>query len=235
MKKLLIVVMACYGLNARSQTNESKNFLYLYSDSTIYAQRIRLGPDFTGSWALRVDSRRMPTKEVKFFQDNNGFYANTKNLNFSGASSFAERIIDGKINLYQQVFYEDVPYEGDDHRFSGVRREVVNTRMFFNKGFSDLKRVNYDNLSLAMSDNQQSLDLLKSYRKSMNAGTAMYVAAGATALGCIATVLSDNSFNNNYTGTYILLGATFGFGLGGYLIKESGKRNIRRAIENYNR
>ncbi|MET4080950.1 hypothetical protein ABIB40_000895 [Pedobacter sp. UYP30] len=40
MKKLLILVMACYDLNARSQMNESKDFLYLYSDSTVYEKKL---------------------------------------------------------------------------------------------------------------------------------------------------------------------------------------------------
>lgn len=249
MKKLLIIVMACYGLNARSQVNENRNFLYLYSDTTVYAQKIRLRPNVLGSWVLSVDSRSVPIGQVKFFNNERGFFANTRQLNFFGEASFAERIIGGKINLYQQVVYQDVYYDGVDYRFSGFRREPVSTRMFYNKGFADLKRVNYKNLSVDMADDPQSLDLLKSYRKSMNTGTVMYVAGGAALLASVITLLSGDPFTQNgttprgmptykdrsYTPTFVLLGLGTGLSVGGFLIQRSGARNIERAIDNYNR
>ena len=249
MKKLLIIVMACYGLNARSQENGSKNFMYLYSDSTVYAQKIRLRPDFSGSWVLRADSRRVPMAQVKFFNNDDGFYANTRKLNFFGEASFAERIIEGKINLYQQVVYNDAPFEGDYYRFSAYRREVVNTRMFFNKGFSDLKRINYSSLNAAMADNPKSLDLLKHYRSSRVTGTVMYIVAGASFIASAVTLMSGSGIkqdgtgygnmpnykSRNYTGSFVLLGLGTGLTLGGFFIGESGKKNIERAIDNYNR
>ncbi|WP_199136498.1 hypothetical protein [Pedobacter sp. ASV12] len=249
MKKLLIIVMACYGLNARSQVNESKNYLYLYSDSTIHAQKVRLRPNFLGSWVLSADSRSVPLGQVKFFNNERGFFANTRQLNFFGEASFAERIIEGKINLYQQIVYQDIPYDGVDYRFSGYRREPVSRRMFYNKGFADLKRVNYANLSTDMADNPQSLDLLKSYRKSMTTGTVMYVAAGAAILAGVVTLVSGDPFkqngstyrgmptykDRNYTPSFVLLGLGTGLSVGGFLIQRSGARNMERAIDNYNR
>jgi len=110
MKKLLILVMACYGLSARSQENGSRNFLYLNSDSIVYAQKIRLRPDFSGSWSIRADSRKVLTSQIKFFNNEDGFFANTRELNFLGQSSFAERIVEGKINLYQEVVYDNAPF-----------------------------------------------------------------------------------------------------------------------------
>jgi hypothetical protein len=237
MKKLLIVVMACYGLNARSQVNESNSFIRLYSDSTIYAEKIRLRPDVLGSLVLRADSRRIPVSQVKFFSNEDGFYANTKRLNVFNQVAFAERIIDGKINLYQQVSYEPVPIESDYYRFRDRRVQTVGTRMFFNKGFSDLSKVNYANLSLAMADNAQSLDLLKSYRKSMKTGTI------------IVTLFSGNGFKdddrkfgqmpefkggNNKVGSFLLLGIGAGLGVGGFFVQSAGARNIERAVEVYN-
>jgi hypothetical protein len=248
MKKLLIVVMACYGLNARSQVNESNSFIRLYSDSTIYAEKIRLRPDVLGSLVLRADSRRIPVSQVKFFSNEDGFYANTKRLNVLNQVAFAERIIDGKINLYQQVSYEPVPVEMDYYRFRDRRVQTVGTRTFFNKGFSDLSKVNYANLSLAMADNAQSLDLLKSYRKSMRTGTIMYVSAGAAIIGSVVTLFSGNGFKDNdrkfgqmpefkggnKVGSFLLLGLGAGLGVGGFFVQTAGARNIERAVEVYN-
>ncbi len=248
MKKLLLIVMACYGLNARSQVNESKNFLYLYSDSTIYAEKIRLRPDFSGSLTIRADSRRVPLAQVKFFNNEDGFFANTRKLNFFSGASFSERIIEGKINLYQQVVYDATPFEMDYHRFRNRRTQTISTSMFYNKGLSDLKKVNYYNLSEDMADNVKSLDLLKSYRKSKTTSTIMYASAGAAIIASAVTLLSGSGikqsgigFGNmpnfetkSYTGSLLLMGLSAGLGLGGYLVQAAGSRNIERATEVYN-
>ena len=250
MKKLLILVLACYGLNARSQQlNESRNFLYFYSDSTVYAQKIRLRPDFSGGWSLRADSRRVPVAQVKFFNNQDGFFANTRRLSLLGEATFAERIIEGKINLYQEVLYDNVPIEGEYYGFRDYRRQAVNTRMFFNKGYSDLERVNYRNLNEAMADNPKSLALLREYKSRKSLGIVMYVAAGAAIIASGITLMSNSGFkqsstgfggmpkyeDRSYTGSFVLLGLGAGLSLGGYLVGESGKKSIERAVDNYNR
>ena len=248
MKKLLILVMACYGLNARSQQlNESRNFLYFYSDSTVYAQKIRLRPDFTGGWSLRADSRRVPVSQVKFFNNEDGFFANTRKLNLLGQASFAERIIEGKLNIYQEVVYDDAPIEAEYYGFRDYRRQVVNNRMFMNKSYNDLKKVNYRNLNEAMADNPKSLALLRQYRNTQIAGIAMYVAAGAAIIASGITLMSEGKqagttfggmpkyADRSYTGSFVLLGLGAGLSIGGYFVGQSGKKNIERAIDNYNR
>lgn len=248
MKKLLIVVMACYGLNARSQVNESQNFVQLYSDSVIHAQKIRLRPDFLGSWSLRADSRKVPLYQVKFFSNEDGLFANTRKLNFFDEVSFSERVIEGKINLYQQVAYDPVPFEDDYHRFNHRRQQLVDNRMFYNKGYSDLKKVSYANLSMDMADNVKSLDLLAAYKKSRKTATIMYVGAGAAIIAGMVTFVSGSGFKrttagfgklSNYepkgfTSGLLLMGLGTGLGLGGYVIQASGARNIERAIDVYN-
>ncbi len=243
-----MLVMACYGLNARSQQlNESRNFLYFYSDSTVYAQKIRLRPDLTGGWSLRADSRRIPVSQVKFFNNQDGFFANTRKLSLLGAASFAERIIEGKLNLYQEVIYDGVLMEDEYYGFSHYRQQAVHNRMFINKGYTDLKSVNYRNLNEAMADNPKSLALLGRYRNAKITGIAMYVAAGAAIIASGVTLMSEGKkvgttfggmpkyADRNYTGSFVLLGLGAGLSLGGFLVGESGKKNIERAIDNYNR
>ncbi|RDC55452.1 hypothetical protein DU508_14280 [Pedobacter chinensis] len=249
MKKLLILVMACYGLNARSQMNDSKDFLYLYSDSTIYANRVTMRPDFSGTWSLRADSRRIPLEQVKFFNNEDGFYANTRKVDFFNSVSFAERIIEGKINLYQEVSYNSHPFDDEFYRFQTRRRQAVNTRMFYNKHFADLKKVTYNNLIIDMADRSESIDLLKGYRKSMRIGTAMYIGAGAAIIASAITLFANSGFkqigtgtgnmpiykNDSSTGSFLLMGLGGGLGIGGFLIQSSGSKNIERAIDAYNR
>jgi hypothetical protein len=256
MKKLLIGVMACYALTARAQVQESKNFIYFFSDSVQYAKNIKLRPDFLGYLQLRADSRKVPTGQVKFFSNEDGFFANTRKLDFVAGASFSERIIEGKINVYQQERYDPEIYDGRYRRNRYMERErpTVDVRMFYNKGYGDLKKANYRNLSRDMADHQESMDLLKSYRKSMNSSKVMYVAAGASFVAGVVSFIASaggktsmpdrkgfganfgsSIKETNFTPGFILLGAGLGFGLGGVAIQRSGTRHLENAIERYNR
>jgi len=243
MKKLLTIVMACYALNARSQMDESKNFVYLRSDSVIHAERVRLRPDFSGSWVLRADSRRVPLTQVKFFNNEDGFFANLRNTTLLGTNSFSERIIKGKINLYQEVDYNPVPFELDHYRFRDRAPRAISTRMFYNKGYSALKKVSYAHLKMDMADQPKSLDFLEGYRKSKQVGTVFYVAAGAAIVaGLVNFAIAGNnqnssigSFERSYLGSLLLIGAGAGLSLGGYLKHAEANREMEKAIDAYNR
>lgn len=241
-----MIVMACYALNARSQTDESRNFIYLNSDSVIHADRIRLRPDFGGSLVLRADSRRVPLEQVKFFNNEDGFFANTRKTDLFAGNSFSERIVKGKINLYQEVAYDPVPYELDYYRFRDRAPRAISTRMFYNKGYSDVKKVSYASLKMDMGDHPKSLDFLESYRKGKQVGTIMYVAAGAAILAGLVNFVStgnkemsrsafESTGSNGYVGSLLLMGVGGGLALGGYLKQASANRDIERAIDAYNR
>lgn len=255
MKKLLIVVMACYGLNARAQVDESKNFLYLYSDSVIFAKRISLRADVFNTLQLRADSRRVSTDRVKFFNNQDGFFANTRQVTFGRRSAFSERIIEGRINLYQQLAYEPYRYEneyGYGSRYS--RPETVEMNMYYNKGYGDLKKVNYNNLKQDMADRAESMDLLKRYRKNINTARTLYIAGGASVVAGLVTFLvngknSQKAFNHpfggpnytvpdiktNTTASFSLLGAGAGLAIGGALVHMGAVRHLEDAVDAYNR
>lgn len=253
MKKLLIVVMACYGLNASAQVDESKNFIYLYSDSITYARNIRLRPDFFNSLQLRVDSRRIPLEQVKFFNNEDGFFANTRKLNFAGATEFSERIVQGRINLFQQLSYDPSVYDRG-YGYRKKRQSAVDIRMFYNKGFGDLKKVSYNNLKLDMADHPKSIDLLAGYKKSINTSKILYVAAGASVAAGLISFLAiagnqklphNDGFNTpnsafinkqaNFTASFALLGLGLGFAIGGYSVGVSADRHLEDAVDAYNR
>lgn len=252
MKKLLIIVMACYGLNARAQVDGSKNFIYLFSDSLIYANKIRLHPDFYGKWQVRADSRRIPNDRIKFFNNEDGFFANTRLMNPLRVSSFSERIIEGRINLYQQTDYGPAGY-GRGHRYGRNYSQSVDQRMFYNKGFGDLKKVTYNNLQEDMSDHPESMDLLNAYRKSTNTSKILYAAAGVSAVAGLVSFIAKGKSSGiksadpfqygskpsidrpNFGASFLLLGFGAGFAIGGFTVQVSGYRNLENAVETYNR
>lgn len=254
MKKLLLIVMASYGLTAGAQVRPSRNFIYLYSDSVIYAQSIRLRADFNNYLQLRADSRRVPIDQVKFFNNEDGFYANTRKLNFVGVTSFAERIVEGKINLFQEVAYDPYLYDYG-YRFRERRNETISLSMYYNKGNNDLKKVNYYNLKNDMSDQPESLQMLESYHKSIKSSTILYTAAGASVVaGLVAFLVTGtknhklperNGFNGkidsfgpkhpNFVASFALLGLGSGFAIGGFYVSRTGRRHLENAVDTYNR
>ncbi len=249
MKKLLIIVMACYGLNARAQVDGSRDFVYLFSDSIVYAKKVRLNPDLSGGWQVRADSRRILNDRIKFFNNDDGFFANTRQMNPLRISSFSERIIEGRINLYQQTEYEPLGY-GRRHRYVRNTPQNVDHRMFYNKNYTDLKRVNYQNLRQDMADHPESIDLLNRYRRSVNTKKAMYTAAALSIVGSFISILTEAGKNDiigggmgvhptirksNFNPSIILFSLGAGLGLGGYGVDVSGQRKLEDVVEAYNR
>ena len=246
---MLIVVMACYGLNARAQVDESKNFLYLYSDSVVYANRVTMRPDYGGFWQIRADSKRFPSTQVKFFSNENGFFANTRKTNFQGAATFSERVITGRINLFQQTVYNEGIYS---RRYSTIGQPPVDLKMYYNKGYGNLKKVSYRNLLDDMADRQESLELLGAYRKSLNTRNTLYVSAGVALLAGMITFTIDGTRSSEFVGegfnktlvepktiglgiSFALFGIGSGLGVAGFLVNNSGAHHLENAVDSYNR
>lgn len=241
MKKLLFIAMACYGLNASAQVRESKDFLYLYSDSVIYAGEIKFRPDFSGYYQFKVDSRNYPKGQVKFFNSRDGFFANTRKLGILNSDEFAERIIEGKINVFQERSFTRA-YHGYHmgDRGSMQKANPIAVNMYYNKGYTDLKRLNYVNLKRDMADNPKAMDMLRAYKRKKNTTFMLYVAGAATFLTGAMLMMSEDKdpFSMsmaNFTTGAVLAGAGLGIGAGGYLNSLSANRRLEVAVDNYNR
>lgn len=251
MKRILTFVLVWVSLCASAQVDESKNFVYFNSDSVIYADRVRLRSDFFNSLKLNVDGNRIAFERVKFFQSDEGLFANTTRLTTLRTKGIAERIVRGKINLFQERDIESFSH----YRSHWHSPEKISTRMFYNKAYGNLKKVNYHNLKRDMADDPESIDLLEGYRKSTRTSNIMYATAGASLLaGLVAFLVNSNdnrqpldldnidaSFERHRndlshmnTG-FILMGIGAGFAAGGYFIKVSSLRKLEQSIDYYNR
>ncbi|WP_316748083.1 hypothetical protein [Pedobacter gandavensis] len=236
MKKLILTALVGYALAVPALAQDSKNFLYLFSDSIIYAQKVQLRPDFSGYWQFRADSRRVPISQVKFFNNEDGFFANTRRFSLAGESQFSERIVAGKINLFQERPYDPEAFHRPYHYgMERDRLQIAALSMYYNKGFGDLKRVRYRNLMKDMADHPQSMQFLKDYRKSSQLSKIISVTAGAAIIAGVATLLTGGYSESSFTNSSILMGGGIVLATGGYLIHLSGKKNIEKAITNYNK
>lgn len=250
--KSLLTLIAAYAMCSRiayAQPDESKEFLYLYSDSVIYAERIDLERNFTGSLHLWVDSKRIHPEQVKFFNNNRGFFANVRDLGLSGETSFSERIRKGRINLYEAKTVDWDAY--DDMGGYPLRPKVIESRNFYNIGFGSLKKANYVNLSIDLVDNPQSMVFLNKYRSIKRTQMAMYVAAGLSFIAGVVVMQSgeknfslksdgrpgfssNKSTSSGLVSGLALSGVGIGLATGGYLIGPSRTKYLKRAIDAYN-
>ncbi|MGX5691278.1 hypothetical protein [Arcticibacter tournemirensis] len=251
MKALLTLITAyamCMHI-AHAQSDESGDFLYLYSDSVIHANRIDLERDPAGSFYLWVDSRRIHPDQVKFFNNNRGFFANVKDFDVDDEITFSERIRKGKVNLYEAKRIKWLTYDS----IHGYTRNptVVQTKNYYNLGYGNLKKVNYVNLSSDLASNPKSIELLKKYRSVQRKRTILYTSAVASFLAGVVLFSIDTDASSSdlekrhdsswrssaFTG--IIPAATLsvlGFGL---IIKSnhmgpSKTRYLKQAIDVYN-
>lgn len=234
--------MACYGFSARAQVREPRNFLYLFSDSMVYARDIKLRPDFSGNLRVRADGKNVPIGQVKFLNSNDGFFANLRKMGMMRTSEFAERIIEGRINVFQESSTSYAPfYYGADHvhdtHFAPAATPSVNIDMYYNKGYADLKRLNYRNLIKDMADNSRSIDMLHAYRRSMNTTKILYIAGAASILAGGITFMNEG--RRAYSTANFTMGVglgALGLGLitGGYLKQIATRSKLETAVDLYN-
>lgn len=238
--------MACYGLSAAAQVQESKNFIYLFSDSIIYAEKVRMRYDAFNYPVVRADARKFSTDQVKFFNNSNGFFANTRKLDILGRSGFAERVEEGKLNLFREVNYDPYDYDEEyDWRYrrgyAYYRGTSMSSDMYFNKGYGNLKRLNYKNLKESMTDAPECMDMLAAYRKKTTTRNILFGAAGASFIaGAIAGFIAVDhsrigSKDSGFNTAIALVGSSFGFAFGGVMVHLSASRQLRSTVDTYNR
>lgn len=185
MGKIIIYMLLSIQFTAYAQefNTTSKHFIYKYNGEIINAKSIDYkAPLFKKSY-LQYDGHEMDTKEVQFYQVEHGFFINLKNIR----KGFAERIIKGKINLYEQT---TTTTTWTNNGFGpGMPMTTTNTTRYYNFGFGEVKTANYDNLMTDMQDNAKSIEHLSKYQKTKNRRTIWYVIGGAAMLGGMLTAI----------------------------------------------
>ena len=239
------MAMACFALSSSAQMRQNSDYIYLFNDSIVNADRVTLRPSIYGTLQIRADSRQIPLNQVKFINNRDGFFATTDKMSILQPSSFAERVIEGKVNLFQSV--PDELFMRDRwHRNEYVRGSTPALYMYYNKGNGDLKKVRYATLVEDLSDNKESIDLLTAYRKNTNTSKILYASAGVSIVAGLVSFLTAGSKNHanfvpklgkqaNFTPSFIFLGLSPALALGGYLTQLSGRQKLERAIDSYNK
>lgn len=251
MKKTLTLALLCtvFG-NAFAQVDETKNYLYLYSDSVIYGKNIIYESWLDGSPHFIVDAKRIHPEQVKFFQNEMGFYANTRDLDIAGRTSFSERIRQGKINLFEKQISDYRKYSYSRYSKHPQEESNIEALNYYNIGFGNLKKANYTNLKTDLAGNQRSMTPLKEYGRVDKLSKSLFFAGGAVILGGFVSFIA-----NGTTGTPegfhspgwsanvprpklgLSLGLIVGGGgliMGGLFTSLSKPKYLKQAIDAYN-
>lgn len=229
---------------ADSIENNNKSFLYTYSNQIISGKIIYHKKTLLEDSYFLIGSKKYSSSIVKFYKNETCFYANTRDVSFSGSSIFAERIRKGRINLYEHETTSSSPtyYSASAGMYtSGISTKKINN--YYNKGFVDLKKTSYKNLVYDLDDNIESSIYLKKYKSVRDAQTILYIAGGVTLISGLATLIhktkdwdgSDSEPEPNVTGSIVAIGLGASCFWVSYFISFSKPKHLRNAIDFYNK
>lgn len=238
MKFFLPLFLMVLNQMAWSQVDESKSFVYLYSDSILYG-KVEYKPTLFGENYFLIDSKKISVDNVKFYKADTIFYANTKDITLLGYSYFAIRIVKGKLNLFEEI---KTNYQPPMMNMAGGMTGggvTSTTYAYYNKGYGPLKKAKYLNLVSDLSDNTKSLNYLNKFKKARNIESILYAAGGATfIIGVISLIKKTANIPEvakpNTSGSFALMGGGAGCMLAGYVFSISKYNHLKKAINEYN-
>lgn len=175
---ILVIIYVITNLSAAAQSDSSKNFVQTFADSTIYGNAVIYKKPIIGRGYLTVDSMKVPLRTVRFFKTETNFFASTRYLEIFPSVSFAKRIVQGKINLFQKANIDVLnPY--------GTVSYSVKT--YYNTGFNNIQRANYNSLKPLLKGNDESLAQLEKFKSQQNLQYGLF--AGGAVIGGAGLVI----------------------------------------------
>lgn len=234
---LFLLVAACSQLHA--QVTPPSHQIRLHNGEVYSGTRLVYISPILRTSEFDLDGRKFESSEIAYFRNNHGYFANLNRIYNDKAERYAFRIKEGKVNLYEEI--EIDVYGGDelDKGDSDSPNEMFATGesyQYFNKGDGEVKKANYKNLRMALSDNEESkkeLNVIRNYR-------ILQVGMIVAGTGLIAyEFMRQNDAANSSSEADVRLtpGIALGIVIGGSsLLLESGKENARwLAAEKYNK
>ena len=235
----ILVLLLSLSSNLLSQNKDY--FLYLYNDSLIETNIVLFkwklfGPDY-----FETDSLRVPVREVMFKKDEDGLFANRKHLKLFKTSSFVKCKNKGKIMVFEEIIMSSTPggynYVTGKYVFATTTERILT---YYSKGYSPIKKVKYKYLVEDLVSNNQSMKILRSYKK-----TSVYanIIRDAGRLAMVGGLVGINAkrigIKSMSDPKYFEMSANVLFSgiiiyCWGYLIKSINDQDLIKAIDVYN-
>ncbi len=244
-KKLLFaaITLLFFGTNCRAQIDGSKQFLYLQSGEVIYSNKITQTQGLFKDY-YNVDNRRIDLKDIKFINEENGLYANTRGVFSKHRSMIAECTEKGAINVFElEVISTMRSHSGG----SSTTRRIL---YFMNKEYNTLHKMTPRNLApMVQGTNECIMELGKAknyYNATLVTGiTSVSLFAATFALFGAGLVKQfnnkdvlnpDKGFDNTTNLVIPLISCGIGIGFlftSNYFYSKENK-SLRKTIATYN-
>ncbi|RNI32441.1 hypothetical protein EFA69_03715 [Rufibacter immobilis] len=244
---LLIIGWATIGLSwAQGVSTGGSYFVELYNGERIYARKLQFkSPVFKQNFFLLDDSLRYAPETVKYFQNQEGYFARVN----AGRrfSDFAQREQAGRIStyfVYRMDYNSFSPgigigmgrygmggYGMGGYGMGGYGYPSQRRVYYFSKEQGPLEPLTYKNLRVALSDNPGSMESLQDYKRGQNIQTGMYIAGAGFIIAGMQQQFRGTSSGSSIS-PLLLVGA--GITLLPQIIKLVKKDKLSEAIDLYN-
>lgn len=165
MRLLFLTILAGYTLTGFSQKSNAKTHIQLMSGETIEGKHLSYIAPSNAEAMFQLDGMLYPSREVEFFQNKHGYFANLGRIEGFSKPGFAMCVDKGRTNLYQEIDIDVYggellqPGEGGAGLADGTKFQ------YYNVGQEPLRKVAYANMKVDLADNLGATAHLRDYRK----------------------------------------------------------------------
>jgi hypothetical protein len=153
------------SLSTHAQKSNPRPYIQLMSGETIEGKDLIFHSSSNSESVFQLDGVMYPSKDVEFFKNKHGYFANLGRIEGFEKPSFAMRIDKGRTNLYQRI---DIDVYGGPQLKPGSKGEGLSDGtafQYYNVGDEPLRKVGYSNMKVDLADNLGASAHLKDYRK----------------------------------------------------------------------
>ena len=229
MRIATLLVCVFFSGQIFAQRTSTTTHIQLMSGETIEGKRLIFLDPANSEPMFQLDGAMFPSKDVEFFQNDHGYFANLGRVEGFEKPSFALCIDMGRTNLYQKIKIDVYGGEVLDPKNGQSDLADGTEFQYYNVGMEPVRKVGYSNLRVDLADNLGATAHLKDYRKYRFLQIGL-LSSGAGVLASTIAVQSGQTIQFN---PMMLLGVLLS---GSSLLLESPKDDaLWLAADEYNR
>jgi hypothetical protein len=224
MKSIWTIVLLLTASIGWTQKTEPTIFIKLFSGDSIAGPRLTyLTPDNTEAM-FQMEGKLYPAREVEFFRNNFGYFANVGSIEGFKKPRFAMRLGKGRMNLFQRVHIEAYMQDSLVQLDEGMAD--FRSFQYYNVGNEALRKARYSNMKVDLAGSAAAAPHLKDFRKYRVIQIGLITCGlGVLGLGAYSSALPMSGVettNQTVLNPVTLLGMILS---GGSLLMEAPKRD----------
>jgi hypothetical protein len=224
----MLVFLVGLQFSVFGQSDATKNlnepFVYLKNGTLISADKVTYNLKPLSKDFIIADDKRYEIKNVKFYQDSNGFYANSKKYQ---VGNFLKRQTAGNANIYSFTGSgQSTTYSQGGMSTTSPTSKVT---FFYNTEFNDLKKLKYSNLKVDFINHPDAMLHVNKFKKTRTIKRSLLIGGVALMLSTVLT--ADSSINGLAAGSATVGAASL---LTGVFWGMNRDKHLYNAVNTYN-